>query len=146
MNLDKLQAKVEKQAKNYDDYSKLRFIMMERAKQKKSIVKNFIKLENFKQKEQVNDQNQKEEKKEDTDDFDLMYGIENEQTQEMKDKIKKSKQRKGRGLLLSFYEFNQEQRVPRLIRAIKMGFRIALVSDAGTPTISDPGYKFIHQA
>lgn len=29
--------------------------MMERAKQKKSIVKNFIKLENFKQKEQVND-------------------------------------------------------------------------------------------
>lgn len=64
----------------------------------------------------------------------------------MKDKIKKSKQRKGRGLLLSFYEFNQEQRVPRLIRAIKMGFRIALVSDAGTPTISDPGYKFINQA
>ena len=27
-----------------------------------------------------------------------------------------------------------------------MGFRVALVSDAGTPTISDPGYKFIHQA
>lgn len=29
---------------------------------------------------------------------------------------------------------------------MKMGFRIALVSDAGTPTISDPGYKFIKQA
>ena len=27
-----------------------------------------------------------------------------------------------------------------------MGFRIALVSDAGTPTISDPGYKFIKEA
>lgn len=80
--------------------------MMERAKQKKSIVKNFIKLENFKQKEQANDQQPKEERKEDTDDFDLLYGIENEQTQEMKDKIKKSKQKKGRGLLLSFYEFN----------------------------------------
>ena len=64
----------------------------------------------------------------------------------MKEKIRKSKQKKGRGLLLSFYEFNQEQRVPRLIRAIKMGFRVALVSDAGTPTISDPGYKFINQA
>lgn len=64
----------------------------------------------------------------------------------MKDKIKKSKKKKGRGLLLSFYEFNQEQRIPRLIRAIKMGFRIALVSEAGTPTISDPGYKFINQA
>jgi len=49
--------------------------------------------------------------------------------------------KKGRGLLLSFYEFNQELRIPRLIRAMKMGFRIALVSDAGTPTISDPGFK-----
>jgi 16S rRNA (cytidine1402-2'-O)-methyltransferase len=90
-----------------------------------------------------------EERKSETkteDDFDLLYGIENEHTQEMKDKIRKSKKSKGRGLLLSFYEFNQEQRVPRLIRAIKMGFRVALVSDAGTPTISDPGYKFINQA
>jgi hypothetical protein len=32
MNLDKLQAKVEKQAKNFDDYQKLRFIMLERAR------------------------------------------------------------------------------------------------------------------
>jgi 16S rRNA (cytidine1402-2'-O)-methyltransferase len=121
--------------------------MLEKAKQKKSIVKNFIRLENFRQKEQASGDSKEqggEERKEDTDDFDLLYGIENEQTQEMKDKIKKSKQKKGRGLLLSFYEFNQEQRVPRLIRAIKMGFRIALVSDAGTPTISDPGYKFIN--
>ena len=29
---------------------------------------------------------------------------------------------------------------------MKMGFRVALVSDAGTPTISDPGFKFIHEA
>ena len=79
MNLDKLQAKVEKQAKNYDDYQKLRFIMLERAKQKKSIVKNFIRLENFRQKEQAAGDG-KEERKEDTDDFDLLYGIENEQT------------------------------------------------------------------
>ncbi len=27
-----------------------------------------------------------------------------------------------------------------------MGFRVALVSDAGTPTISDPGYKFLKEA
>ncbi len=29
---------------------------------------------------------------------------------------------------------------------MKSGLRIALVSDAGTPTISDPGFKFIHEA
>lgn len=57
-----------------------------------------------------------------------------------------SKKKKGRGLLLSFFEFNQEKRIPRLIRAMKMGFRVALVSDAGTPTISDPGYKFLREA
>lgn len=57
--------------------------MLERARQKKSIVKNFIKLENFKAQEHVKDKT--EETKED--DFDLLYGIENEQTQEMKDKI-----------------------------------------------------------
>ena len=27
-----------------------------------------------------------------------------------------------------------------------MGFKVALVSDAGTPTISDPGYKFLKEA
>jgi 16S rRNA (cytidine1402-2'-O)-methyltransferase len=70
-----------------------------------------------------------------------LYGIENEQTKETKDKIRESKMKKGRGLLLSFYEFNQDLRIPRLIRAMKMGFRVALVSDAGTPTISDPGYR-----
>ena len=80
------------------------------------------------------------------DDFDLIYGLENEHTKETKDKIRQSKLKKGRGLLMSFYEFNQELRIPRLIRAMKMGFRVALVSDAGTPTISDPGYKFIAQA
>ena len=29
---------------------------------------------------------------------------------------------------------------------MKMGLRVALVSDAGTPTISDPGYRFIKEA
>ena len=48
--------------------------------------------------------------------------------------------------MLSFYEFNEELRIPRLIRAMKTGFRVALVSDAGTPTISDPGFRFIKEA
>lgn len=48
MNLDRLQNKVEPMANNYEDYKQLKFIVMQRAKQKKSIVKNFGKLEKFK--------------------------------------------------------------------------------------------------
>ena len=121
---------------------------MEKARQKKSIVRNFIKLEDFKR-QQDYDTNWGQEGSTGTgrdDDFDLLYGLENEQTFDMKQKIKASKRKKGRGLLLSFYEFNEELRIPRLIRAMKSGFRVALVSDAGTPTISDPGYRFIKEA
>jgi hypothetical protein len=37
------------------------------------------------------------------DDF---YGIENEYSRELREKIQKSKQQRGRGLLVSFFEFN----------------------------------------
>lgn len=75
--------------------------------------------------------------------LDALYGLENEDMKHLKQKIAKSKRRKGRGLLLSFYEFNQERRIPKMVRAMKMGFKIGLVSDAGTPTISDPGFEFV---
>jgi hypothetical protein len=45
MNLDRLQRKVEASAKHFDDYERLRFILLEKAKQKKSILRNFMKLE-----------------------------------------------------------------------------------------------------
>lgn len=83
--------------------------MLERAKQKKSIVKNFIKLENYstqKEKQETENEAADGNADENTDDFDLLHGIENEQIHEMKEKIRKSKAKKGRGLLLSFYEFN----------------------------------------
>ena len=114
MNLDRLQNKVEPMANNYEDYKQLKFIVMQRAKQKKSIVKNFGKLEKFKMgrhEEWFNDQEWSSDKQtkgssNSNDDFDLLYGLENEQTRETKEKIRQSKQNKGRGLLLSFYEFN----------------------------------------
>jgi len=47
--------------------------------------------------------------------------------------------------LISYYEQNELQRIPEIISAIKDGLNIALVSDAGTPTISDPGFKLIRE-
>jgi 16S rRNA (cytidine1402-2'-O)-methyltransferase len=43
----------------------------------------------------------------------------------------------------SYHEFNEESRVSGLIRLLREGKNIALVGDAGTPLISDPGYKIV---
>ena len=48
--------------------------------------------------------------------------------------------------LLSYYEHNEERRVPDLVARLKRGARIALVTDAGTPGISDPGYRLVRGA
>jgi 16S rRNA (cytidine1402-2'-O)-methyltransferase len=48
--------------------------------------------------------------------------------------------------LTSYHDFNKEEKAPVLIVKLKEGASIALVSDAGTPTISDPGYFLINQA
>lgn len=48
--------------------------------------------------------------------------------------------------LLSYYEQNELRRIPEIINALKNGLNIALVSDAGTPTISDPGFKVVREA
>ena len=43
----------------------------------------------------------------------------------------------------SCHEFNEESRVPEFVRLLREGKNIALVGDAGTPLISDPGYKIV---
>jgi 16S rRNA (cytidine1402-2'-O)-methyltransferase len=45
--------------------------------------------------------------------------------------------------LISCHEFNEAKRTPELLQKLQEGQRIALVSDAGMPTISDPGLRLI---
>lgn len=46
---------------------------------------------------------------------------------------------------ISFHEHNEEERISRLIALVEKGQQVALVSDAGMPAISDPGYKLIRE-
>jgi len=45
--------------------------------------------------------------------------------------------------LISYHEHSETERTPKLIAKLKKGMSIALVSNAGTPTVSDPGYRLI---
>lgn len=48
--------------------------------------------------------------------------------------------------ILNYHEFNKEVQGPKIIEQLKQGLNIALVSDAGTPIISDPGYHVVDLA
>lgn len=48
--------------------------------------------------------------------------------------------------LKSLHEHNEDQRVPELLDMIRKGAAIALISDAGTPLISDPGFRLVQAA
>jgi 16S rRNA (cytidine1402-2'-O)-methyltransferase len=48
--------------------------------------------------------------------------------------------------LLSYHEFNEARRTPELIEELRNGRRIALLSDAGMPTLSDPGLRLLRGA
>jgi len=48
--------------------------------------------------------------------------------------------------LVSLNEHNEARRIPELLARIAAGEKIALVSDAGFPTVSDPGQRLVHAA
>lgn len=47
---------------------------------------------------------------------------------------------------ISYYEQNEVRRTAELLALLEQGQTIALVSDAGTPGLSDPGYRLVHAA
>ncbi|MDO8433614.1 MAG: 16S rRNA (cytidine(1402)-2'-O)-methyltransferase [Candidatus Binatus sp.] len=48
--------------------------------------------------------------------------------------------------MISYYEHNEERRTPELIERMAADQKIALVTDAGTPAISDPGFRLVRAA
>ncbi len=48
--------------------------------------------------------------------------------------------------LVSYHNFNEHKITERLIKRLRAGENIALISDAGTPSISDPGFVIVREA
>lgn len=48
-----------------------------------------------------------------------------------------------RGQVLSYHEHNEAARTPELVERVAAGDRVVLVTDAGMPSVSDPGYRLV---
>ncbi|GAB3132584.1 16S rRNA (cytidine(1402)-2'-O)-methyltransferase [Tsukamurella serpentis] len=48
-----------------------------------------------------------------------------------------------RGRILSFYDHNEQGRIPQLLTALEAGETVLLITDAGMPSVSDPGYRLV---
>ena len=53
---------------------------------------------------------------------------------------------KVKGHLIAYHEHNETERTPELLNRLKAGSAVALVSNAGTPSVSDPGYRLVNAA
>jgi 16S rRNA (cytidine1402-2'-O)-methyltransferase len=50
------------------------------------------------------------------------------------------------GRVVSYFEGNEGARTPELVEALEGGARVVLVTDAGMPSVSDPGYRLVAAA
>jgi 16S rRNA (cytidine1402-2'-O)-methyltransferase len=50
------------------------------------------------------------------------------------------------GRVVSYFEGNEQGRTPQLLEALQGGERVVLVTDAGMPSVSDPGYRLVAAA
>jgi 16S rRNA (cytidine1402-2'-O)-methyltransferase len=50
------------------------------------------------------------------------------------------------GRVLSFFDGNEQGRVPQLLEALRAGEDVLVVTDAGMPSVSDPGYRLVAAA
>lgn len=50
------------------------------------------------------------------------------------------------GRVVSYFEGNEAARTPELVRALLAGSRVLLVTDAGMPSVSDPGFRLVEAA
>ncbi len=50
------------------------------------------------------------------------------------------------GRVVSYFEGNEASRTPQLLEALEAGERVVLVTDAGMPSVSDPGYRLVAAA
>jgi 16S rRNA (cytidine1402-2'-O)-methyltransferase len=48
--------------------------------------------------------------------------------------------------MISFHEHNEDRKLPLALQWLRDGQKVGLVSDAGTPLISDPGFKLVREA
>ncbi|WP_374225291.1 16S rRNA (cytidine(1402)-2'-O)-methyltransferase [Micromonospora sp. C95] len=50
------------------------------------------------------------------------------------------------GRIVSYFEGNEERRTPELVDVLTEGYVVALVTDGGMPSVSDPGYRLVRAA
>lgn len=48
-------------------------------------------------------------------------------------------------MLISYYDQKENEKIPNILNILKNGLDVALVSDSGTPLISDPGYPLVRK-